>query len=521
MLILLLDIDPASKRIIMDTLDTMDIQDMRLEDRMYSPDLLKQLRDIDPDIILFDVSHTINCFEVSVDLFAAAPCASVMLIGSTRVEYNKDPVIYMPFKQYIQKPLRADMLKKAIEEVLPNIPESKELWKIPLNDEPMQDLLSVMEYRYLLARIFNDDMEAGDIQKAKELLGIERDKTRYMRVFVAQSKNEEEDALPYNFGLFAFMKRRIQCKHIISCEEPTKLAGIISTSTEENIPEGSVEWYTLRRWIQDETLIPQSLFISFSPCFTEMENIPYAHRCAKTGLGKAFFMGYRDITINAIPEPRREFLDVTLRERQFGDLLYNQENKEAALAYLDATYEEMKELDINYIRSIRRLYAYYIANVEYRKLKFSNKKIIREQVAEDARCFADSAVTLRELHQHMIKITVEYFEGELSTVSTSQSNTIRVLECIRKYYNNPDISLQFIADHIYLSPTHLAADFKKEMGMSIGKYITQYRIKQAKYLLENPVNKIGDIAQLIGFRDAHHFSKTFRKMEGVAPTKYH
>ena len=67
------------------------------------------------------------------------------------------------------------------------------------------------------------------------------------------------------------------------------------------------------------------------------------------------------------------------------------------------------------------------------------------------------------------------------------------------------------------SPAHL---FKKEVGISPHKYITDVRIRQAKYLLEYSDLNINEVSVSVGFEDALYFSRMFKKYTGVSPQKY-
>lgn len=83
-----------------------------------------------------------------------------------------------------------------------------------------------------------------------------------------------------------------------------------------------------------------------------------------------------------------------------------------------------------------------------------------------------------------------------------------------------DISVEWIAEKIYLSPNYLSFIFKKLTGQSLGKYITAYRLKVAEELLQNSNMKIVDISEKIGYSNASYFCLTFKSYYGVSPVKY-
>ena len=62
--------------------------------------------------------------------------------------------------------------------------------------------------------------------------------------------------------------------------------------------------------------------------------------------------------------------------------------------------------------------------------------------------------------------------------------------------------------------------FKKETGMSFTTYLTDVRIEQAKRLLKETSIGIAEIARMVGYNDAKHFSKLFTKTVGIKPVEF-
>ncbi len=62
--------------------------------------------------------------------------------------------------------------------------------------------------------------------------------------------------------------------------------------------------------------------------------------------------------------------------------------------------------------------------------------------------------------------------------------------------------------------------FKKYSGITIGEYHQYLRIQRTKHLLLHTEKSIKDISTLVGFDDPYYFSKVFKKMEGISPTKF-
>jgi AraC-like DNA-binding protein len=82
-----------------------------------------------------------------------------------------------------------------------------------------------------------------------------------------------------------------------------------------------------------------------------------------------------------------------------------------------------------------------------------------------------------------------------------------------------NISLTQLAQLVDRTPAHLVRVFSREVGLPPHAYQTQLRIDRAKILLMQG-KPIVDIAQETGFADHAHFSRQFKRLNGIAPKLY-
>lgn len=83
-----------------------------------------------------------------------------------------------------------------------------------------------------------------------------------------------------------------------------------------------------------------------------------------------------------------------------------------------------------------------------------------------------------------------------------------------------DISLEWVADKVFLSPGYLSYLFKREVGQSLVKYITSYRLEKARHLLQNTNMKIVDICEKVGYNNVSYFCLIFKNYYGLSPAKF-
>ncbi len=94
-----------------------------------------------------------------------------------------------------------------------------------------------------------------------------------------------------------------------------------------------------------------------------------------------------------------------------------------------------------------------------------------------------------------------------------------VLNYIWQNFQRP-LSLEEIAAHVYLSPYHLSHIFKKEVGFTVMESVTKARMEEAKRLLRHSDDNVAKIAKNLGYNDPGHFSKVFKRSEGVMPKEF-
>ena len=66
----------------------------------------------------------------------------------------------------------------------------------------------------------------------------------------------------------------------------------------------------------------------------------------------------------------------------------------------------------------------------------------------------------------------------------------------------------------------MAAEFKKDTGMTFLEYVSKVRMDMAKQLLKETSCTVADICEKVGYSDVRYFTKTFTKYSGLKPNEY-
>ncbi|MDP4097611.1 AraC family transcriptional regulator [Paenibacillus sp. P96] len=112
--------------------------------------------------------------------------------------------------------------------------------------------------------------------------------------------------------------------------------------------------------------------------------------------------------------------------------------------------------------------------------------------------------------------------GEPPEVSAGLSKVERIktaIGYIHEHYQEP-LRLKAIADEVGMSEGHFCRFFKQMVQKSPIEYMNHYRIQKACLLLEQSDRKVVDIAMEVGFDNLSYFIATFKKWNGMTPSRY-
>ena len=107
--------------------------------------------------------------------------------------------------------------------------------------------------------------------------------------------------------------------------------------------------------------------------------------------------------------------------------------------------------------------------------------------------------------------------GELHA-SSYDEKIQQVLAYINSHLDT-DLTIDALAEHVYLSKYYLMRKFKQETGYSIHQYITSKRLLAARKMLSGD-EPVTDICYACGFHDYSTFSRAFHAMFHMTPKEW-
>jgi two-component system KDP operon response regulator KdpE len=96
---------------------------------------------------------------------------------------------------------------------------------------------------------------------------------------------------------------------------------------------------------------------------------------------------------------------------------------------------------------------------------------------------------------------------------------VQAAEYVSRNYHEP-CSLQDAAEFAAVSPGHLAHLFQERLGMTWRQFVARTRVELAKEHLQNPRHTLEKVAELVGFCDAPHLSRVFRRQVKQSPGQF-
>ena len=200
-------------------------------------------------------------------------------------------------------------------------------------------------------------------------------------------------------------------------------------------------------------------------------------------------------------------------------LLLNEKKKKELLNLLKFSMESLaakKLLDAAALNEIRQdlLQTVY---VYLHSKEIQATQLFANETAENLeRASTESLMNMVRWQVFFISNTIDY----VSEVEQSDSIVQRAKNFIHEHYME-EISRTEVAAVVFLTPEYMAKMFKKEEGVSIKQYISDYRIQKAKELLSSPSVRISDVAADVGFDNFSYFSTVFKKTTGYTPGEFH
>lgn len=247
-----------------------------------------------------------------------------------------------------------------------------------------------------------------------------------------------------------------------------------------------------------------------------LRNIPQTIRTAAFALARGFYEGE-----TRLYEPISTLDEINKRLSQWSEefkALRNQmykikpEERIARIKQMLDKTDEHNAVDIEQLTNI-------VCDMMDTLYFYANENGGRPELPDAGKLALRLSIKKQETSEILLNYAEKSFVPENKEIKTKNKAVALAIEYIRKNYDKA-ISLEQVADAVYLNPDYFSRVFKEEAGESFIVYLTEMRLTQSVHLLQNTALRVQDIAQRVGYGNVSYFSTTFKKKYGISPFEY-
>ena len=130
----------------------------------------------------------------------------------------------------------------------------------------------------------------------------------------------------------------------------------------------------------------------------------------------------------------------------------------------------------------------------------------------------EASLLIHNIFCELYKLSVSIATTKSFTpVQESVVNT--ALKYIGQNYSSA-LDIDTICNEVSFSKYYFCKLFKKQVGISVHQYVSEFRITKAKELLTYSKLSIGAIANMVGYKNTLAFSRAFERSTHMTPTEF-
>ena len=533
--VLIVDDNPWDRKGIQKLIDWEDMEIDIVGSSINGKQALEMVENVSPDIIIADVAMPVmNGIQMAHKLKESHPEIKIIFMsGYNEFDFVKS-AIDLDIYGYVLKPVMPDELLKALNKILKiyRVEHSRQK-EIDSMMRQIGESLPMVQEQFFRELIFGNYSDLEDIRKRIDFLRLDLFNTFKIHILYLQVKEyylqtentsmTDKYLIPYVIkNILGSFNSNICSVHTVQISSSRFVSLVFERCSSE--ANGKVSVLDIAVQAHEEIFGRLGLYsvIGISKSSKNFKDIPRLYSQSETAAGENIYSECNPIIMYSDIE---EIQNGSLEDKLNMELLYKEvksiisSGNEEDIAgfvekYLDTVNSSKTE---GYVKSLTFsiVNAGQIALIEAGQ---SFKDIFEDEITVWKKlCDFDN---IKDVKQWIINMFRDLQEGLESKVKTRNSKIVDdIKEFIRKKYQD-QITLNDIAESIYMSSKQANNIFKKEMGKTIFDYITEYRIETARKLLKDPYCKVYLVADQVGYTNKSHFCLLFKKHTGLSPMEY-
>ena len=484
---------------------------------------LQTIEELRPDVVMTDICMPfVDGLELAAFITERYPTTkTILLTGYDEFEYAKEAV-RLKVNDFLLKPITADELRTKLDSVRAELDlDRRKREDLDRLQSQLRESLPLLRERFL-NRLIRGDLHEADIVRRSALLELSLPGPCFNLLLIDSDRVDWEDdltGLKIQNEVEAVSRTRSDV--MVFRSEREQLVLLMWAPDEPAVVLGAIEYAEeLAERVRTATGATVSIGIGF-PVRT-LRRIDESFRGARTALGQRLILGPNQIITaeqvhgsRSEPVPRAEqgARARVIREFRNGSSAGTETAIRELIELYRTTRLSMKECFVG----IQRLLADLLSALESLGVHHSQVP----EVASDPFGRLTEMKTLEDIERWFCELQLSA-RAVLARQQRQQSaaKAVEAEDYIQAHYAEPELSLTALCRVLSISKSYFSPMFKAHTGMTFVEYLTNLRMDRAKELLILTDMKGYEVAERVGFTDAHYFSLTFRKQTGVSPTEY-
>lgn len=481
-----------------------------VENGIYAKEIIKDSDDI--DIIITDICMMeMDGLELAEYIYRSGKDIQVIIATAYgEFEYAKKAIEFQ-VKKFITKPIKKSELINDVLELIEQKRKDQTRIKKVCND-----YMKKFSQKYISFKDIVGDPELSD--QFFSLTRIREDNLFFRVVIFQFEQNAIEKDMKYiKAGICHILK--LQKYDLFYLKKNDEFILIYCSSREDLFSEKvKNDFNNLLNYLR--TITKYTITVGIGGVYSKIENLYSSYKEAVYAINQRLIKGWNKIFVYDLISfqhkgksdvPNENTILSVIETASYADLKQYIHDIIMKFCSQDSNILELFEVLVNILKAFN-IYIRDSNNDEFgtrekMEILFSEVSLYNYKNIQDIESYI--LLLLSNIYHNK--------NGACSNINPIINNILRYIERNYQY----DISLQDLAENRYfVNYSYLSRVFKKQVGKSFSKYLTDIRIEKSKELLLSSMMKINDIATLVGYNSVSHYIQSFRKSVGITPNDY-
>lgn len=479
-----------------------------------------------PDIVVMDIQMPgINGIEAMKSIRSDSKnVIFIVLTAYDKFEYSKTSIDLGVFC-YLTKPINREKFCDVIGKAIQKAKARKEKAQTDLQiKEKLDAVVPMIEQGYIYNTVFEHKTETDQESGYKELLGVEVNYGYIIMFSCGENYNKGKLTNPIGAGIM-LQKNMRQFREIVKETIPSFVGEVMSNNVIALVPaEEKMETYDERvRKIEKVRALLRELekrldvkFMAGIGKVHAIDSINKSYKEAKEAIraDESKVAHAEDMVLSCLYE---ETYPIELEKKLFRSVSEG-ETKECD-KYAKEFIEWLEQYSPEVTNTVRLKVMEFVLWGEH--LAYCDSGIVYR--IDDRALYLDTILSISDYRELEAWFNEKMISAAMLIQDKGRQKAENIIEEAKQYIESNfsnELSLEYLAKELGISPYYFSRLFKEEEGVNYIDFLTGIRMNYAKEELQKGEKSIKEICIESGYSDPNYFSRIFKKWTGKTPTQY-